>query len=321
MDTHFSSRDDICADRTCRLGFTLIELLVVIAIIALLIGILLPALGKARESARRGVCLSNCRQLGQACQSYSNETRREVYLPTIFPFEDNLGWLIPEYAASKEVGLCPSTKNTIRDDVYLSQNDVLGDLPLLYGRDFLIDLFFAAKDRDDDTGGHSYETFAWFANGKYPNSTIIYGKERGTIGNQLGWRYTPGGGIGILDDYPEGVLKTQVSVQFPAQTLLILDNDNDDVQPPGDSLGIGRTDGINNYPDSWNNHSTDGINAARCDGSARWISTASLIKAYMDSADGFEGDKAEYLELLNAAGFGKRAFTYKGDRIPEYFVQ
>ncbi len=63
-----------------RIGFTLIELLVCVAIIVVLMALLLPALGRARESARTSVCLSNQRQCGMSLQMYAGDYQSVVAL-------------------------------------------------------------------------------------------------------------------------------------------------------------------------------------------------------------------------------------------------
>jgi prepilin-type N-terminal cleavage/methylation domain-containing protein/prepilin-type processing-associated H-X9-DG protein len=64
--------------RTLGRAFTLIELLVVITVIAVLIGLTLPALAKARDAGRGVVCLSNQRQIGAALQAYANLYREWI---------------------------------------------------------------------------------------------------------------------------------------------------------------------------------------------------------------------------------------------------
>ena len=102
-----------------RTGFTLIELLVVIAIIAVLIGLLLPAVQRVREAASRAKCTNNLKQLGLALQQYENTTGS-------FPIGFHFQWYPDGYMSDACGPMIALTPYMEHQDVFQAYNFDLG---------------------------------------------------------------------------------------------------------------------------------------------------------------------------------------------------
>jgi prepilin-type N-terminal cleavage/methylation domain-containing protein/prepilin-type processing-associated H-X9-DG protein len=237
--------------RTRRRGFTLIELLVVIAIIAVLIGLLLPAVQKVREAANRAQCQNNLHQLGLAMHMYHDVMHA---FPPAFAKPSNYGW---------GVWLLPFVE---QQNLYNLINPTGTNLTLNANTALKLSIFSCPSDANTNTIN------TWFGN---------YGKNNYVVSEQV----SDGGSAIPMSTVTDGLSNTimigerdmlkQVGAVWPGR-------DSKNSVLSGVEASIGRpTWPINTsfakLPDSactryaWSSYHISGANFSFCDGSVHYL--------------------------------------------------
>ncbi|MFN8138257.1 MAG: prepilin-type N-terminal cleavage/methylation domain-containing protein [Fimbriimonadales bacterium] len=179
-------------------AFTLIELLVVIAIIAILAAILFPVFARAKESAKRVVCLSNAKQLGYSIMMYTDDNTNALPMATNYDMptsEPNRVWIsqVYPYIENKGIFLCPADQNGKFGNDWNGR----GTLTIGYNSDSSFDSAGCTEQQTDKQGCEGFTSVATASRMIEPSRTALFADTPGgPLANKYrGYTFSPYNGI------------------------------------------------------------------------------------------------------------------------------